>query len=81
MEKWLGAGWVGSGRVQFRSLVLLLYPFPLLVPSRLSLSLPSGERGVMGRRKTRERDDLEILCRIFLSQHPLRALNALREDH
>ena len=80
MEKWLGAGWVGSGRVQFRPLVLLLYSFPLLVPSRLSLSLSSGERGVMGWRKARERDDLEILCRIFRSHHPLRALDALRED-
>ena len=29
-----------------------------LVPSRLSVSLPSGARGVMGRRKARERDFL-----------------------
>ena len=33
-----------------------LYPQPWLVPSRLSLSLLSGARGVMGRRKARERD-------------------------
>ena len=70
MEKWLGTGWVRRGRVPFRPLVLLLYPFPLLVPSRLSLSLPSGARVVMGRREARERDDLEILCRIFPSYHP-----------
>ena len=53
IEKWLG---VGSGRVPLRPLVLLLYLFPLLVPSRLSLSLPSGARGVMGRRKVCERE-------------------------
>ena len=33
-----------------------LYPQPWLVPSRLSLFLLSGARGVMGRRKARERD-------------------------
>ena len=33
-----------------------LYPQPWLVPSRLSLSLLSDARGVMGRRKARERD-------------------------
>ena len=33
-----------------------LYPQPWLVLSRLSLSLLSGARGVMGRRKARERD-------------------------
>ena len=33
-----------------------LYPQPWLVPSRLSLSLLSGARGVMGRREARERD-------------------------
>ena len=74
---WVGWEWEGPIQISCS----LVYPFPLLVPSRLSLSLPSGERGVMGRRKTRERDDLEILCRIFPSHHPLRALNALREDH
>ena len=55
MEKWLWAGWVWSGRVPFRPLVLLLHPFPLLVPRCLSLSLPSDARGEMERRKARER--------------------------
>ena len=79
MEKWLGAGRVGSGRVPFRPLVLPLHPFPLLVPSCLSLSLPSDARGVMERRKARERR-LGNPVSNFPFPSTLRPLNALRED-
>ena len=58
------------------SLMMKMYWILWLVPSRLSLSLSTGARGVMAKRKAgREPSSL------FPSHHPLLPPRALREDY